>query len=89
VEAKLNGDQDMLLSKKGRPLLDYIIFSEYPVDADMVSLLLRHGAEPNKEFHGISVWQNALELIELLLKPLTATRGSVSVNVRLNPEHKV
>jgi hypothetical protein len=89
VEAKLDQAPGTLLTKRGRPLLDYIIFSEYPIDAGMVSLLLRHGADPNEKFRGISVWQYALELIQLLLKPSTVTRGSATVDVRLNPDHKV
>lgn len=88
VEAKLNQVRGTLSAKRGRPLLDYIVFSEYPVGSGMVSLLLRDGADPNENFRGISVWQYALELVELLLKPSTVTRGSATVDVRLNPDHK-
>jgi hypothetical protein len=73
VEAKLDESPDILIKKRGRPLLDCILFAQDSVDVDMVSILLRHGAQPNKEFCGSSAWQRSLELIQLLLygnKPL-------------------
>lgn len=59
---KLNGDK--LFRKPGRPLLDYIAYSDMTVSSELVSLLLKKGANPNERFSGCSTWQYMLELIE-------------------------
>jgi hypothetical protein len=89
VEAKLNSDRCLLSMKRGRPLLDYIVFSECPLDAKMVSLLLQNGADPNKEFRGCSIWQYALELIEvLLIRNLRIPMPQGSSAVVTNPDRE-
>lgn len=91
VEAKFEEDRTTLSTKSGRPLLDYIVFSEFPIEAEMVSLLLRNGADPNKEFCGCSIWQYALELIELLREPFLKNGLDNFSNRRtlLNPNREV
>jgi hypothetical protein len=43
---KLNGDK--MFRKPGRPLLDYIAYSDMTVGSELVSLLLEKGADPNE-----------------------------------------
>jgi hypothetical protein len=71
VRCKLKGDSGLLLKKSGQPLLEYIAFSNCPVEAAMVSLLLRSGADPNRNFCGCSIWQYTLEMISVLVKPFS------------------
>jgi hypothetical protein len=88
VEAKLNEDRYVLSAKRCRPLLDYIIFSQCPVDTEMVSLLLQNSADPNKEFCGSSIWQYALELIELLVSKLKIPKRGGGFKIVTAPAHK-
>jgi hypothetical protein len=55
-----------MFRKPGRPLLDYIAYSDMTVGSELVSLLLEKGADPNERFSGCSTWQYMLELIENL-----------------------
>lgn len=56
----------------------------------MVSLLLRNGADPNKDFCGCSIWQCTLELIKILVEPFSiftnGTDGSSRILTHPNPE---
>jgi hypothetical protein len=52
-------------SKPGRPLLDYAVSEDpqgqrYGISADVVNILLRHGASPNERWHSTTPWENAL-----------------------------
>jgi hypothetical protein len=56
-----------LPAKQGRPLLDYAVLPDpvyslfvYGMNANIVSCLLRHGADPNARIDGRSAWSNAL-----------------------------
>jgi hypothetical protein len=53
------------ISKKGKPLLDYACVhgKEHcaPLRPKIARALLQHGADPNAEFNGHTVWQNAIE----------------------------
>lgn len=54
-----------MCEKSGRPLLDYAVSSNprsqrYPMSPLVVSVLLRHGADPNKRYQDSSPWENAL-----------------------------
>ncbi|CAI6339389.1 unnamed protein product [Periconia digitata] len=70
VKAKLEENGNVLPQKRGRPLLDYACRSfklnvgHVPrtdaVNASIVEILLKHGADPNEKFDGFSPWQNAL-----------------------------
>jgi hypothetical protein len=71
VREKLKDGPGIQHKKSGQPLLRYIAFSNCPVEADMVSLLLRSGADPNRNFCGCSIWQYTLEMISVLVKPFS------------------
>ena len=55
-----------------RPLLDYALFlrrrpdsrgADPPINCNVVSLLLKQGADPNESYHGSSPWKNALSYL--------------------------
>jgi hypothetical protein len=83
VRAKLRGDPGLPLKKSGQPLLEYIAFSNCPAEAAMVSLLLRNGADPNRDFCGCSIWQYTLELIKLLAKPFSVFKNGTDSSSRV------
>jgi hypothetical protein len=96
VREKLRGDPGMQHKKSGQPLLRYITFSNCPVEADMVSLLLRNGDDPNRYFCGCSIWQYTLELISVLVKPFSIFKNSTdwmgtdtSLRVLIHPTPEV
>ena len=65
VTEKIAEDPDLLkFNRKARPLLDYAIMpqqtSHFRFSAQLVTVLLQHGANPNKRFEGRSPWENAL-----------------------------
>jgi hypothetical protein len=67
VSRKLAKDPDLIKKKRGMPLLDYGIYLapsniEFETRTKIVTLLLEHGALPNKSFKGLSAWQLALGL---------------------------
>ena len=53
-----------LLSKEGRPLLDYVFhpdaISFHKTTPRMIKLLFEYGADPNQSFDDSSAWQNVL-----------------------------
>jgi hypothetical protein len=83
VSAKLKGDPSLALKKSGQPLLDYIAFSNCPVDAAMVSVLLQNGANPNIDFWGCSIWQYTLELIKILVEPFSNFKNGTDGSSRI------
>ncbi|KAE9371246.1 hypothetical protein N431DRAFT_558808 [Stipitochalara longipes BDJ] len=64
VGEKLKKCGNEAFRKPGRPLLDYLAYPLAPIQSDMVSLLLKHGADPNESFSGSSTWQYMLEHID-------------------------
>lgn len=90
VREKLRGDPGIQHKKSGQPLLRYITFSNCPVEADMVSLLLQNGDDPNREFRGCCIWQYTLEVIKILVQPFSVftngTDGSSRVLTHPTPE---
>jgi hypothetical protein len=65
VTEKIAEDPNLLkFNKKARPLLDYANApkqtSHFRFSAQLVTVLLQHGANPNKRFKGRSPWENAL-----------------------------
>jgi hypothetical protein len=90
LEAELKEDRTMLSTKSWRLLLDYAVFADFPPNAEMVSLLLRIGADPRQEFCGCTIWQYVLEVIYLLPEPDTRnprTHNRLSL-VFYNPDHE-
>jgi hypothetical protein len=59
VAAKLK-EQKCLVKKSYSSMLHYIVDAAHPPEPEMVSLLLQHGADPNKDLGGQSMWQAAL-----------------------------
>jgi hypothetical protein len=60
--------------KMGRPLLDYAVsrdptIQRYPMSPLVVSVLLRHGADPNKSYQDATPWENALIYAYLIQFP--------------------
>jgi len=67
VAAKFKKHGMSLISKKGRPLLDYACRPEpgysgwiNAIDPKIVDILLRNGSDPNEKFNGFTPWQNTL-----------------------------
>lgn len=71
VGAKLDHNSLLLKQKAGRPFLDYLVSKavDYPPPPALASLLLQHGADPNHEFNGETVWQRTISHICGLLRP--------------------
>ncbi|KAE9367546.1 hypothetical protein N431DRAFT_513953 [Stipitochalara longipes BDJ] len=65
LDTNLGKEDKILEAKKGRPLLDYAmspppIVQNNLITADVVKVLLKHGAKPNEKYKRKTCWQNAL-----------------------------
>lgn len=63
-----------MCKKAGRPLLDYAVSrnprsQRYPMSPLVVSVLLRHGGDPNKSYQETTPWENLLIYAYLLQFP--------------------
>ena len=64
VVAELKKDDLLVEKKNGRPLLDYIASVLVPPEPEIVRLLLRNNAHPNKQFQGRSMWQRTIAYVD-------------------------
>ncbi|KAH7397492.1 hypothetical protein BKA64DRAFT_37798 [Cadophora sp. MPI-SDFR-AT-0126] len=66
VAASINEDSRQIQRKKGRPYLDYVFHYQHDIQdqLNMVSLLLKAGADPNKMFRTRTFWRNLLEYMD-------------------------
>ena len=78
VSTKLCQDESILKNKVGRPLLDYVLLPSslqwHSVEPEMVSLLLQHGADPNRRYTNWTAWENALRFVYATTGPLDQDR---------------
>lgn len=66
VGAKLGQNSLLLKQKAGRPLLDYLVSEAIelpPPPPELASLLVQHGANPNQQFDGETMWQHTINHI--------------------------
>jgi len=70
VRAKLKQDNSIVQTKKGCPMLLYLVpvgpvgvrfLYSFPASTELLSLLIEYGADPNARFCGASLWQEAIE----------------------------
>jgi hypothetical protein len=78
VSTKLSQDENILKNKVGRPLLDYVVLPSFShwcsASAEMVNLLLQHGADPNYRYTNWTAWENALRYVCVTKDPLDQDR---------------
>jgi hypothetical protein len=55
VDLKLKQNSQSIHEKKGQPLLEYVFETYQVIEAELVSLLLKHGADPNQQYQGRSI----------------------------------
>jgi hypothetical protein len=60
LEAELLENPRLVKEKLGRPLLDYVVEARCSPEVDIVSQLLKSGADPNQIYKGRTTWQHAL-----------------------------
>jgi len=77
VEWKLDQDSQPVTTRLGRPLLNYAtapkppnIWGSRPRNPKLVALLLKYGADPNREFGNQTTWADVLLYSYKILRPM-------------------
>ncbi|TVY39372.1 hypothetical protein LSUB1_G003985 [Lachnellula subtilissima] len=77
VKWKLNQNSQPVTTRLGRPLLHYAtapmprnIWGTRPRNPELVAVLLKHGADPNREFGNHTTWTDVLIYAYEILRPL-------------------